>query len=67
VRIPAAVMQSAQLRLDDAVDIREEDGRIVIEAVKPKTYSLAKLLKGITPANLHGEADFGPPVGKELL
>lgn len=67
VRIPAAIMDSAQLRLDDAVDIREEDGRIVIEAIKPKVWRLAKLLKGITPANLHAESDFGAPVGNELL
>jgi len=31
VRIPAAIMEAAHLDLDDAVDVREESGRIVIE------------------------------------
>lgn len=65
VRIPAALMDAAKLRLDDAVDVREEGGLIIIEPVRQKRYELATLLGGITPRNLHGEADFGPPVGKE--
>lgn len=31
VRIPAAVMAATGLRLDSRVDVRAEDGRIVIE------------------------------------
>jgi antitoxin MazE len=65
VRIPAAVLQAAKLRLDDCVDVREESGRIVIEPVPSKEYTLSELLKGITPENLHEEADFGGPEGKE--
>jgi antitoxin MazE len=65
VRIPAAVMQAAHLDLDDAVDVREESGRIVIEPVRRKEYDLEELVKRITPRNLHEEADFGVPVGKE--
>jgi antitoxin MazE len=30
-------------------------------------YQLEELLGGITAKNLHGEVDFGGPVGKELL
>jgi antitoxin MazE len=67
VRIPAAVMQAAHLDLDEAVDIREESGRIVIEPVQRKEYDLAELVKQITVENLHDEADFGRPVGKEAL
>jgi antitoxin MazE len=33
VRIPAAIMQAAHLDLDEAVEVREESGRIVIEPV----------------------------------
>ncbi len=65
VRIPAAIMAAARLRLDEAVDVREEDGRIVIEPVSPKEYELDQLLAAITPGNLHAEADFGAPLGKE--
>jgi antitoxin MazE len=67
VRIPAAIMQAAHLRLDEAVDVRVEDGRIVVEPVHPKEYDLDQLLAAITSNNLHAEADFGAPVGKESL
>ena len=67
VRIPAAIMEAAQLTLDDVVEIREEGGAIVIEPVRPRGYDLAELLAGITPENLHAAVDFGGPVGKEAL
>jgi antitoxin MazE len=66
VRIPASVMEAMHLDLDDAVDLREEKGRIVIELLRQKTYVLDDLLKGITAKNLHGAVDFGPPQGKEV-
>ena len=65
VRIPAAVLQAAKLRLEDSVDVREESGRIVIEPVPRKEYALSELLNKITSENLHDEVDFGEPVGKE--
>ena len=67
VRIPAAVMQAAHLALDEAVDVREESGRIVIEPAQRKEYDLAELVKQITGENLHDQADFGRAVGKEAL
>ncbi|HXA77487.1 MAG TPA: AbrB/MazE/SpoVT family DNA-binding domain-containing protein [Candidatus Acidoferrales bacterium] len=66
VRIPVAVLQAAHLELDEPVDVREESGRIVIEPMRRKEYDLADLLKGITRENLHAEAAFGRPVGKEV-
>ena len=66
VRIPASVLEAAHLRLDEAVEVREEAGRIVIEPLRPKTYRLDDLLRAITPANVHKETDFGPPQGKEV-
>lgn len=65
VRIPAALMDAANLELDDAVEVREEGGRIIIEPVRQKRYDLVELIGAITPRNLHGEVDIGPPVGKE--
>lgn len=67
VRIPAAIMEAAQLNLDEIVDVREEGGRIVIEPVRPSGYHLSDLLAGITPENQHTEVDFGLPMGKEVL
>ena len=65
VRIPVAIMKAANVDLDTPVDVREEDGRIVIEPIQSKTYSLDQLLAGITPDNLHGEVTTGPAVGKK--
>lgn len=67
VRIPSSIMEATNLMLNDPVDIREEAGRIVIEPIRVKEYTLDQLLAGITPQNLHAQIDFGAPVGKELL
>jgi len=67
VRIPAVIMEAASLSLDDAVEVREEGGRIVIEPVHQREYDLDELLADITPENLHAEVSFGPAVGKEAL
>jgi antitoxin MazE len=66
VRIPSSVMQAMRLDLNEAVDVREEAGRIVIEPVRQKTYDLGRLLKAITSKNQHEAVDFGPAVGKEV-
>jgi antitoxin MazE len=67
VRIPAAVMDAADFRIDDTVDVRAEGGKIVIELVRETDYDLDQLLDRITPENLHSEVDFGGPIGKEAI
>lgn len=66
VRIPAAVMQAASLTLDAVVDVRQENGRIVIEPVRQKTYDLNELIDAINAKNCHESIDFGYPAGKEV-
>jgi len=66
VRIPASVLAAAHVNLDQAVYVREEQGRIVIEPVRRKAYKLDELLGGITGSNLHQPIDTGAPVGKEV-
>lgn len=67
VRIPSAVMRAAHLQVDQAVEVREEDGRIIIEPLREAEYDLERLLQGISADNLHDEVSFGAPVGGELL
>lgn len=67
VRIPASIMEAARVSLDEAVDIREENGRIIIEPIRPAQFDLERLVAGITEGNLHHPVDFGRPVGKEAL
>ncbi len=66
VRIPAALMDAARLRFDQAVDVREEQGRIIIERIEPDAYDLATLVAGITNENRHDAIDMGVPVGREV-
>lgn len=66
VRIPAAVMEAAQVRLDQPVDVREEGGRIVIEPLHPARYDLQALVAGITDENRHEAVEMGRPVGREV-
>jgi antitoxin MazE len=65
VRIPSAVMKATGLQVDSRVDVREENGVIIIQPIREHT--LADLVAAITPDNLHGETDFGGPLGKEVL
>jgi len=51
VRIPASVMAAAALSLNQAVDVREEAGRIVIEPIREETFDLDDLVAGITDEN----------------
>lgn len=66
VRIPAAIMESAHLSLNQAVNVRAHNGTVIIESATP-SYDLDALLAGITPENRPLEADFGIPQGKEML
>ena len=63
LHIPTAVMQAAQLELGEVVEVREEDGRIVIEPLRRRKFALEELVNRITPANRHEEINFGGPVG----
>lgn len=40
VRIPAAIMAAAHVDLDQPVEVREEQGRIVIEPIRHKQFKL---------------------------
>ena len=66
VRIPASVMAAAALQVDQAVDVREEDGRVVIEPIRVPVYDLDELLSTMTPDTFPDDVDFGAPIGKEV-
>lgn len=52
--------------MDQTVDVRVENGRVVLEPVVKQDYDLARLLAGITLENSHSSVDFGKPVGGEV-
>ncbi len=58
-------MAAAHVALDQAVEVCEDHGRIVIERVRRKVYKLDELLSGINGKNLHQPIASGMPIGKE--
>lgn len=66
LRLPASIIRDADLSLDTEVDVREEQGRVIIEPLV-SGVSLDELLSGITDENLHGEESFGQAEGKEVF
>jgi antitoxin MazE len=65
VRIPASVMAAASLSVDQAVDVREEGGCVVIEPIRAEPYDLDALLDQMRPETFPEDIDFGPPQGRE--
>ncbi len=65
VRLPKAVLQQAEIREGDELEVRVEKGRIALQPAAPK-LTLGDLVARITPRNLHREQDWGRPVGREV-
>lgn len=68
LRIPASLAQTLTVTEGHAVRLSIEDHRLIITPVNdPPRYTLAELLNGVTPDNVHGEAGFGAAGENELL
>jgi antitoxin MazE len=67
VRIPKSYAIQTEIEQNTVVDLSVLEGNIIVkpEKRKPK-YTLEELLQNVTEENLHGELDFGKPVGKEV-
>jgi antitoxin MazE len=68
LRIPEAFAAEVGLEKDREVELSVEKGRLIVEPPTTTTpsYTLEELLAGVRPSNLHGETDWGPPVGQEI-
>ena len=62
VRVPAPALRDAGLQVGQSLELRVEDGRLVLE---PAAESLDALLARVTPENRHGLELEGPSVGAE--
>ena len=67
VRLNSSAMKIASFAIEQRVTIKASKGRIVIEPADKFEFKLEELVAGITRENLHGEVDFGGPVGKEAF
>ena len=66
VRIPMTTAKQVRVTVGTPVEIVAQDGAIVVRK-KQRKYRLKDLLKNCKPQHLHGETDFGPDVGREVL
>lgn len=64
VRLPKALTDEIDVHSNSPVEVVVQDDSIVVRPAR-RTYNLDDLLAQITPDNLHGEQDFGHPVGNE--
>lgn len=66
LRIPKGLALTLRLKDRAAVDVKVEDGALVVRPVtRRKRYDLDRLLDGITTGNRHGEVTTGASVGNE--
>jgi antitoxin MazE len=65
LRIPKAFADDVEVEAGSTVDIRVEDGGLVVRPVHRKRYVLSELLECVTPGNLHEEVGTGDAVGRE--
>ena len=67
VRIPRHLARESQIDRGTGVELSVANGNLILTPFsKRRSYSLALLVKKITPANRHPEIDFGRPVGREI-
>ncbi len=66
LRIPKAFAQQAKVKKGSSVRFTIEKNRLVVEPVEKTKITLASLLAGVTPENIHPETDWGKPMGKEI-
>jgi antitoxin MazE len=67
VRIPKSFALDARIGEGAEVNMVLQEDRIVIRPVRRRRYRLEDLVARITPRNRHPEADWGRPVGREIL
>ena len=66
LRIPKAVAAELGLERDSLVDLTMTKRRlVVVPSVRPRK-PLSVMLAEVSAANLHGEADLGAPIGREV-
>jgi len=66
IGIPSGFTKELNLGLGCEVELRLEDGRLIIVPVDRKRR-LERLVAGIRKDNLHEETDWGEKVGKEVV
>jgi antitoxin MazE len=66
VRIPKAFASQAAIKENSQIEISLEGNRIVVAPAR-REFNLDKLLRAITPSNVHREVEWGESVGRETF
>jgi antitoxin MazE len=64
VRIPGSYARDLELKEGMELDVAVVEGAILLRP-RRAVYTLEELVSQITPENVHGETDWGRPVGGE--
>jgi antitoxin MazE len=64
VRIPGAYAKELGLCEGSDLNVTLVNGGLLLRP-RARIYTLDELVAAITPENLHGETDWGPPIGGE--
>jgi antitoxin MazE len=67
IRIPKSSAAEAGLHINAAVELSVVNGVLLVQPVPPPEPTLDELLQGVTDANIPGEWETGPAVGKEQM
>jgi antitoxin MazE len=65
VRIPSHIVRETGLEYNTAVEMKVEDGKLVIQR-SDEAPTLESLLAAVTKDNLHAAVDTGEAVGNEV-
>lgn len=66
IRIPQNLAKEINLAEGSEVKLVLIDGKLTIEPIVRRRYSLEELIEAMTPENLHNEIDTGVAVGNEV-
>ena len=66
LRIPKPLAKDAEVKEGTVLNLAVSEGKVVATRVQHQKLSLSELLAKVSKKNLHGEADFGRPVGREI-
>lgn len=66
IRIPQNLAKEINLAEGCQVQLVLIDGKLTIEPITRRRYSLEELIEAITPENVHTEIDTGVAVGNEV-
>ena len=67
VRIPAILADQLKVAAGTPVEITTHNGSLVVTPRKRPKYSLREMLKKCKPGHFHGEINWGPDVGREVV